>query len=190
MPIGSAGDGGASRIETQRQNRINAGLQNIDKAFSGFNNDWFNQRRQDYLNYATPQAIRQFQNTRNNLAYSLARNGLSKSGAAVNENQALETEKNQRLSDIANEGQNQANEARSQVAAQKANVTNQLVSSADPSLARESAASATAGLSAPPAYQPIGQLFSDFSQQYLANQSAKAYSNSGGDYTLTNLFSR
>lgn len=164
-------------------------MQSIDKAFSGFGNVFFNTRKQDYINYALPIAQRQYDTTRKSLAYSLARNGLSNSSAAVNEGQALDDTRNQKVSDIVNEGQNQANQLRTGVSSQKSNVTNQLISSADPSMARESALTATAGLNAPSAFQPIGSLFADFGQTYLNNAQARSYSNSGTDQTLGNIFS-
>ncbi len=175
MPMGGSSDGGAAALEKARQARINTGETEIDKAFSGFDDSFYKQRAQDYVSYATPQVVKQYQNTRNNLAYALARNGLSKSGAAVKNNQALTDTENQNLSNIANEGQNEANTLRGNVASQKTNVVNQLISSADPTAARESAATATAGLSAPGAFQPIGNLFSDFSNTYLQNLAARSY---------------
>ncbi len=177
MPMGGGGDGGLAKTEAARQGRINAGMSAIDNAFSGFNENFFNTRRNDYINYALPQLTKQYQNTRNNLAYSLARNGLTNSGAAVKENQALTDTNAENVATIGNEAQNQANQTRQQVATQKANVTNQLISSGDPSLARESAQQATAGLNAPPSWAPIGNLFSDFTNTYINNQTAKAYSN-------------
>ncbi len=188
MPMGgSGGDGGASRIEAQRQQRLNSGMTAIDSAFKGFDSGFFSRRAEDYRNFAIPQAQKQYDQTRKSLAYSLARNGLENSGAAVNENQALQDTRNQKLSDIVNEGQNQSNELRGQVATQKSNLVNQLVSSSNPALAREGAAAATAGLGAPSAFQPIGQLFGDFSQMYLNNQLARTYSNAASDTNWGNL---
>ncbi len=185
---GSGSDGGAGAIEKARQQRINAGMSNIDSAFKGYDNNFFNQRAQSYRDFAIPQATRQYEQTRKSLAYSLARNGLENSSAAVNENQALTDTRNQKISDITNEAQNQSNELRGQVATQKSNLVNQLVSSANPSLAREGAVSATAGLNAPSAFQPIGGLFSDFSNMYLANQTARTYSNAQQDTNIGNIF--
>ncbi len=159
----------------------------IDSAFKGYDSKFFGQRAQDYTNYALPQAQRQYDTTRKNLAYSLARSGISNSSAAIERNQALTDTRNQNISNIANEGQNQANELRSNVATQKSNLVNQLVSSANPSLAREGAASATAGLNAPSAFAPIGQIFSDFSDMYLNNQVAKTYSNANQNIGFGNL---
>lgn len=187
MPTGGAGGADPAKIEAARQSRINSGLSNINNAFSGFDEPFYKQRAQDYTNFALPQAQTQFDTTRKSLAYSLARNGLSNSGAAVNENQALQTTRNQKVSDIVNEGQNQANQLRSNVSTQKANVVNQLESSSDPSLAHESALSATAGLSAPSSFSPIGSLFTDFSNTYLNNLQAKSYSNANQNTGIGNI---
>lgn len=186
----SGGDGGASRQEKQRQSRINTGMGDIDKAFSGFDQGFYDQRAQDYTNYANPQVMSDYRNTKNQLAYSLARNGLSRSSADINQNAKLSNTLSQNLSDVANEGQNQANTLRTNVANEKANSVNQLISSAEPSVANESALSSVAGLQATPAFAPVGNLFQNFSNQYLANQTAKAYSNTQSSNPFSQLFAQ
>ena len=177
MPLGGSGNaaGAAQAQEKQREAAIASGMATINKDFSTFTPKWFDQAATDYTNYATPQTMSQYQNTKNNLAYALARNGLTTSGAAATEGAALEKSKQQNLSTIANQAQNTENTLRTNVAAQKSNVVNELESSADPSAAAVQASSAVAGLSAPQAFQPIGQMFSDYTNTYLANQNAMAF---------------
>lgn len=171
---GGASDGGAAKAEKQRQARIQTGMADINKDFAGFDDNYFKGVSQDYLNYATPQMMNQYQQTKNQLAYSLARNGLSNSGAAVSKNAALGTELSRQESNLANAGQSEANTARAKVSDAQTNVTNQLISSGDPSVAREQAATATAGLRTPGAFAPIGNLFADWTQMYEGNQIAQA----------------
>lgn len=178
MPLGGAGNAAsqAQQQENNRQNAINTGMATINQDFSTFTPDFYKKAATDYTDYATPQVMQQYQNTKNNLAYALARNGISNSSAAAGKGAALNTELSTNLNTVANQAQDQSNTLQSNVASQKTNVVNQLEASADPSAAASSAAGAVAGLQAPPAYQPIGNLFGDWTSTYLANMNAQAFS--------------
>jgi hypothetical protein len=169
---GGASDGGTAAAEKKRQAKINAGMADIDQKFSGFDNNYFDQVGQDFLKYATPQMMSQYQRTKTQLAYSLARNGLLNSGAAVQRDQSLAEELSRQESNLSNEAQGQMNTARAKVSDAKSNITNELISSANPSLAREQASEATAGLRAPSSFAPLGNMFSDWTNMYLANTMA------------------
>lgn len=170
---GGASDGGAAAAEKQRQGAIQSGMQDIDKQFSGFDDKYYKGVGQDYLNFATPQMVQQYQRTKNQLAYSLARNGLTNSGAAVQRGQSLNNELSTQESNLANSAQSEENTARAKVSDAQTNVTNELISSGDPTVAREQSADATAGLRAPSAFAPIGNLFGDWTNTYLANSLAQ-----------------
>jgi hypothetical protein len=170
---GGASDGGAAQLEKQRQAKIQTGIGNIDEKFSGFNDDYFNKVKQDYLNYATPQVMNEYQRTKNQLTYSLARNGLMKSGIATQRDASLNTELSRQETNLANSAQSEANTSRAKVSDAKTNVTNQLISSADPSVAATQAAEASAGLRNPSSFAPIGNLFGDWTNTYMANQQAQ-----------------
>lgn len=173
-------DGNADRKlaawkEQVRQQNIAQGLGSINKAFAGYDDGFYKKRADDYLAYSTPQVMDQYRNTKNNLAYSLARNGILNSGAAVQRDASLGKELATNEGNLAQAAQGQSNTLRSQVQDSRTNVTNQLLTSADPSVAAEQAQAATADLRAPTAFQPIGNLFSDWSNTYLANMNAQAY---------------
>lgn len=170
---GGASDGGTAQAEKQRQAHIATGMSDIDKEFSGFDDNYYDNVGQDFINYATPQMMNQYQRTKSQLAYSLARNGLLDSGAAVQRNQALGQELSRQESNVSNQAQSESNTARAKVSDAKTNVTNQLLSSANPTVAREQAAEATAGLRAPSAFAPIGNLFGDWTNMWLANNAAQ-----------------
>lgn len=172
---GGGGDGGVAESEAKRKANIDKGMKDIEAKFSGFNDDFYDRRKQDYVAYATPQAMDQYRGTQANLKYALARNGLTRSGAAVEREGSLAKTLTQTQSNIANAAQGEANQLREQVQDQKSNVVNQLIASADPSLAATQAAGATAGLRAPSAFQPIGNMFADWQNAYLANMNARAY---------------
>jgi hypothetical protein len=171
---GGASDGGAAAAEKKRQASINQGMSDINSEFSGFNDNYYKGVANDYLNYATPQMMQQYQQTKNQLSYSLARNGLLNSGAAVQKNQSLGNELATQESNLANSAQSEANTKRAAVSDAQTNATNELISSGSPELAQEQAGEATAGLRTPSAFAPIGNLFGDWSQMYMANNVAQA----------------
>jgi len=166
--FGSTGDGGAAAQEAARQANITQGMGQIDQQFSGFTPQFFNQAATDYTNAVTPGMMRDYQTTKNNLTYSLARGGLLQSSTAAQRNASLSTQLSQNNSQIANNAQQQSNTLQANVNTQKANLVSQLESSADPSSIATQAAAASSQLRAPSAIQPLGNLFSDWSQQYLS----------------------
>ena len=141
---------------------------------AGYGDDFYKKRADDYLSYATPQVMDQYQTTKNNLAYSLARNGILKSGAAVQRQESLGKELAKNQGTLANAAQGQVNQLRGQVQDTRNNLVNQLVTSADPSLVAQNANASTASLRAPTAFQPLGNLFNDWTNTYTANMNAKA----------------
>lgn len=175
--FGSSGDGGAAAAEAARQAAITQGMTNINQEFSGFTPDFFKATATDYTNYATPQLMTQFSNTKNNLTGALGRAGLLGSSAATQGNQSLQKELGLQESQIANNAQQQSNQLQGQVATQKSNLVNELESSADPTAINEQAQGAVSQLREPTAIQPLGNLFADWSQQWLGNTGTAAINN-------------
>lgn len=170
--FGSSGDGGAAKQEQARQSNIKRGMQDIDQQFSRFDDKFYNQAGTDYTKAVTPRLYSDFQNTKNNLAYALARGGNSNSSAAIGRTTSLNNQLAENQSTIANQAQDRSNQLRTNVNNQRGQVVNQLEASADPQAANESALAATASIRAPSVIQPLGNLFADWSQQYL-NSTAK-----------------
>ncbi len=172
---GGAGDGGAAKQEKLTQAQIDSGMSTINKDFSGFNNDFYQQAAKDYTNYATPQMMDQFRNTKNNLTYALARNGLLNSGADVSRMASLNKQLGVNESNIANTGQDQANQLQQNVATQRNQLVSQVEAGAAPGQIATSASAATAGLRAPTALPPVGNMFSEWANSYLTNMQANTY---------------
>ncbi len=173
--FGSSSDGGAAAQEAQRQAQINQGMQSIDQQFAGFTPSFYQQAATNYTNAVTPGMLADYQNTKNNLTYSLARAGILNSGAAVQRNQSLQNQLAQNNSQIANNAQQQSNQLQANVNTQKGQLVEQLQSSADPQSIAEQATAAASQLRAPSAIQPLGNLFADWSNQYLNNNLANTY---------------
>jgi len=166
--------------EIQRQGAIGQGQKNINQQFSGFGPAFYDARKQSYLNFATPQLSQQVQDTGKGLTFQLARQGLLHSGAAEQQGRALQRtvlQSQQQLSDTA---ANETNQLRQSVEQERSRLTNQLVNSGDPTLARQQAYSAAQNLQLPSMFAPIGQAFQQFGQQYLNKQMNQAWSSPYG----------
>ena len=170
-----SGDGGAAAQQKKTQAQIDSGMATIDKNFAGFNEDFYQKAAKDYESYATPQMMDQFRNTKNNLTYTLARNGLLDSGAAVSRNAALQKQLGVNESNIANTAEDQANTLRGNVATQRNQLTSQVMAGAAPGQVAMGAEAATAGLRAPTALPAVGNMFSDWANTYLTNMQANTY---------------
>jgi hypothetical protein len=167
--------GAARQAEEERQQRINEGRRDIDSKFAPFDNNFYDQRAKDYESYALPQLATQERDTRNQLAAALARKGLLNSGAAIQGTAKLDQYANQKRQDVAMAGLGEANKLRSQVEDQRTTLTNQLISSGDPSAASSGAQVAAGNLKRPSAFGALGNFFSDWTDTYRANQQARAY---------------
>jgi hypothetical protein len=170
-----SGDGGASKQAAKTQADISQGMTTIDQQFSQFGPDFYTKAAKDYQDYATPQVMGDFRNTKNNLSYALARNGLLNSGAAVSREASLNKQLAQNESNIANTGQDQSNALRQTVASQRNQLVSQVQAGAAPSQVATSAEATTAGLRAPTALPPVGNMFSDWANTYLTNMQANTY---------------
>lgn len=162
------------QLEAERQIRINQGMGDINRIFSGFDPSFYGKRQQDYINYAMPQFGDEARRTQNQLIYSLTNRGLGQSGAGSQAQVAFDKEVAMQQQSIVDAAFGQANELRKQVEGQRSSLIGQLQASADPkSTAQQALASATQ-FNAPSVFQPIGSLLSNFANIYLANQIANS----------------
>lgn len=168
----------ARQQEEERQGRIAKGRLAIDAALSGFDDHFYDQRAKDYEAYALPQFDAQARAGRNQLAAALARRGLLKSGAAIQQNAEFDRYAADQRQNIANAALGEANKARSQVEDQRTQLTNQLLTSGDPATASAGALTAASALKRPAAFSSLGNFFSDWVDNYRANQVARSVDDS------------
>lgn len=180
------GDGGAGKQAAQqrsdeqaRQARITSGMSSIDRAFGGFNDAFYKQRANNYVDYAMPQLERQATSTRDSLIYALSRAGNLDSSAAIKRNADLTEEANQQRIGIANTGLDQANTLRGQVENTRSGVVSQLNATGDSSAASDAALRSAQGLYQPAGYSPLGNVFASFAQT-LAGIGSNAGNGYGG----------
>lgn len=166
-----------------RQAAITQGQQNINNAFSQFDDNWFNQISQNYKNYAQPQLDDQYGVAKNNVTYSLARNGTTNSSMAGYQFGQLAKEYGINQDQIDSTADNYANNARANVNSQKQAVEDQLDSTANADQANTSALSAAASIGQQPTFSPLGNLFTNVSaaaaQAKLASQAYPYYGTGG-----------
>ena len=145
------------RLQEMLQGGIYSSVENVP----GFDDNFFNSRRDAYLNYAKPQLEDQFADQNKNLIFALARGGNLESSLAAERKAKLGLERDQRVIDLGNEAQNVVNSSRQQIENARGDITNQLLASGDNSLALQNAMRQAENLRQMPGFSPVGQLFND-----------------------------
>jgi hypothetical protein len=135
----------------------------------GFTDQFYQDRVNAQEAVQLPQLGQQFQQQQKGLAYNLADRGLLRSSAATDLGQSLKDEYTSQAQDVSQNAQAGANALRQNVEQQRQSLVNQLETSSDPAATTQLALGATAGLSAPSTFAPLGNAFQNWSNLYLAN---------------------
>jgi hypothetical protein len=159
--------GGASKraaadqraAETARQAQIESGRQQVDRAFAGFDDSFFDGRRQAFVDNAAPQLDRQFRDARENLIYTLADAGTLRSSVAGNRLADLERSYGENKLMLADQARGYAQQARADVEAARGGVIQNLFAAGDAALAGQQATGQAQMLAAQPTFSPIAQAF-------------------------------
>lgn len=155
--------------------------------YTGFGDPFFNKRRQDYIDYAMPQLGQQYQAANNALNFGFQNRGLAGSTAAKQGQSNLNLEMGRQQQNIVDTGQSQANALRAQVENSRLQAIQQLYQTADPAQASISALHSASGFTAPNAFQPIANAFSNIANQYAIGQMLQnPYGNDQIQYPTTN----
>jgi len=118
-----------TEYDTGRSGLLAAGTDQVNKAFSGFNDDYFNNFAGAYMAKAKDQVDQQKTIAQKNLAFGLARQGILDSQANANQQGLLAETEGRTLADETVNAQNQTNALRSGVAQSKANLLGQVQAS-------------------------------------------------------------
>lgn len=176
---------GAGKLEDQ------GGLYQGIQQEKGFGPDFYQQRQQQYLNYADPQVYQQYQQTLGQLGSQLGDAGLVNSSVGQHAQNSLKGELNTQLSGQANQALSQSQGLQQNIAQEQSMLANQLQNSANPSQTSVQALSAASNFNSPPILAPLGNLFGQWSQLYGANQlqnNLSALQNSNNqNFSLLNL---
>lgn len=175
----SSSDGGAAaraRAEEEaRQGRIKAGTAAINEKFGQFDDSFYNKRKQDYVNFATPDAQRQYKDAKGSILYGLARGGNLASSERARQLGVVDRERDAATMRIADKGAEYANQARSQVESNRTDLINQVNATGDATLAANQAMSRSATLRPSPAFEGLGSLFENSGNIVKAGRQAEYY---------------
>lgn len=152
----------ARQQEAERQARISEGQTAIDDAFSGFNDDFYNQYREDYTGYYNPQLNDQYGDARKRLTLQLAKTGNLTSSAGAKQMADLEQYYNTQQTGITNQALDAVNTLKGNIDARKSQLYSDNRAAADPGNAASAAASAATALQPTPPSSPLANTFADF----------------------------
>lgn len=190
MCIGGGGSSASSneaalarQQEDARQAEIRRGRSAIDQTFSQFNDDFFARNRQAFNDFALPQLDEQFGDASRNLSFDLARSGLLDSSVRGEQSNRLQRLYDQNAQQVTNEALSREQQQRNAVEDARGGLVSMLQATGDAQGAANQAMSRAAILSAPQPFQPLGQLFTDFTAG-LGTQAAmeRAEAMSGGRF--------
>lgn len=172
------GDDASKEISEQqlaRQNMIQQGLGNINRAFSGFDQSFYDRQRNAVLASQLPQVGDQFRAQSSQLGTALANRGLLRSSASANLGGSLQRELAQQQQNVFNQATQATQALQQQIGNQKGQLISQLQQSADPTLAAQRSVEAASQFSAPSIIQPLGNLFQNWANIYLAGKVGQTY---------------
>lgn len=135
-----------------------------DKTAPAFDDAFYNQRRQAYIDHYVPQLTDQFAKARNDMAFALARAGLTRSSVAADQGARLQEANAVQSATVANQAEGQVSDLRNKVEDNRANLVSQLQASADPGGTANLALARTQSLASEPlTYSPLGDVFAGLS---------------------------
>lgn len=179
------GGGGGGDADLRRQALAQAAGEGqlFSGRSGGFDDDFFAGRKNAYLEYANPQLQDQYGDAQRELTFALARSGNLDSSARAQKESELSKLYSQRSREIGDQALQQETSARNAVEDARANLITTLNATGDAEGAANSALARASALSQQPAYDPLGNLFVDFTGA-LGQQAAqeKAEAISGGAY--------
>ncbi len=123
----------------------------------GFDDGFYQNLENKYLDYARPALDDQFLNARKQLVFALARSGNLASTSAAQRQAKLDAEKARYEGDITNAAHGYSNQTRTDVENARDSLISQLTATEDPSAAAQGAVQRAAVLSRPPAFNPVGE---------------------------------
>jgi len=150
---------------------------------TGFDDSFYDARKQAYIDYASPQVEDQYSKANKELTYALARGGNLNSSVRGEKAADLQKLYDLNMQDVADKALSYETQARNNVEDARANLITTLNATGDAEQAASSAIARSQALSQPAAYSPLGQLFADFTNT-LGIQAAqeRAAAASGGTY--------
>lgn len=178
MCFSSGGDSGAgaARADQQaRQVKLDAGRASVDQTFSKFDDNFYNDRKQAYLDYQQPQLDDQYTAAQKNLVFALSRKGNLDSSVAADQFGGLGKEY-ARNSDAVQAGATDfSNQARKDVETNRSDVLSQLSATENADAASADAIARARAITQQPSITPLGMMFQNLTGLAADRASASAY---------------
>lgn len=168
------------QAEIRRQENIAAGQSEISSAFGQFDDNFYNQRMQSYMDYAAPQLDKQYEDQIRQLSASLARSGNLNSSLRAERMAQLQEEYDRGKLTLAEQGRSYVDQARASTEAARARLMESNASLADPGTIRAAASAEASKLSINPQYASLGSLLSNLSADVGGNSNRVASQTAGG----------
>jgi hypothetical protein len=179
---GSAEVAAARSEEQARQQAIRDGTTKISDLFDGqFNDQFYDGRRDSFINYASPQLADQHKDASKQLTFALERRGALDSSSRASLGTELERKRALLDTEIKDKASDYANSARANVESARGDLVNTLNATGDVQGAVNSANARATILSQTPGYSPLASMFVDFTSG-LGKQAAaeRAFAYGGG----------
>lgn len=175
----------ARKAEEARQAEIKAGKGDIDKAFEGFDQGFYDGRKGAYLDYYNPQLEDALGKESDQLTFGLSRAGLLKSSAALDKTSTLNNAYDLKAAGLQSEADNSAAQTRADIEGQRDTLINQLYATGDRTQAANAALASTKIFQQQqPSYQPLGDVFAGVTG--TIGQAANGYNSGRYAYNFNN----
>lgn len=161
---GSSGPdyGAMARADEQaRQARIKEGMGSIDTTFKQFDDSYFKRREEAYMADAKPKITDQRDQVESNLAFNLARSGLTDSSEKTRNVAEIDRQTGAARIEARNKALEASQLARNQIESERADLIGQLNMTGDAQTAAQGALSRAAIQANQPTTSALGQLFAN-----------------------------
>lgn len=166
---GSGGSGGpeyesAAEAEARRQLKVDAGLEEIEKVFGKYDQDFYDKSSDAYLDYYEPQLDDQFKEGLKELQFALARGGRFGSSTEVDKKAKASEDYGIQKNELASGAIQAANDSEKAVTLAKRDMTNLNQVNANPDLAASLSNSQAGILNQPPKFDPLLDVFGNITE--------------------------
>ena len=167
---GGGDDGGGSQYESaaeaeaRRQLKVDAGLAEIEKIFSQYDQDFYDKSSDAYLDYYEPQLEDQFKQGLKELQFALARGGRFGSSTEVNRKAKAAEDYGFQKNELASGAIQAADASEKAVTAAKRDMTNLNQINANPDLAASLSQAQSGILNQPPKFDPLLDVFGNITE--------------------------
>lgn len=182
MCFGGGGGGSDAReiqerneeLERQRQQRIREGAAIIDDKFSRFDDGFFGDFKQSFLDFQEPQIDKQFNQARGQATAALVDRGILGSTEGIRALTNIQDRDALVRTNLANQAADRANELRGNLAREKSNLFALNETAADPERITNVAQGAAQSFAAPQAFDPLENVFGNVLNNVAAFQAARS----------------